>query len=186
MSLPGQSDYGSTTAESLTATIRPWSEFFDISVLSLPVSFSDATSRLSRNLTYFRVNYAIVALVILLLSLIYHPISMIVFLVTLIAWFFLYFSRSVPLVVFNRTIDDRAVLVVLSIITIVALVFASVWLNVLVSGLIGGALVCLHGVLRVQNYGEDPYGGLLSSVVEDSSGRGPNNVLTSWTCTSLL
>ncbi|GMH28500.1 hypothetical protein Nepgr_030343 [Nepenthes gracilis] len=167
---PPPSDYGSPTIQSLTATIRPWPEFFEIAGISLPVSLSDATSRLRRNLAHFRVNYAGVALIVLFLSLIYHPISMIVFLVTLIAWFVFYFSRSVPLVVLNREVDDRAVLAVLCLITIVALVFASVWLNVVVSIVIAAALICLHGVFRVPNFGVDPYGGLLSSVVNDSNG----------------
>lgn len=50
--------------------------------------------------------------------------------------------------VFNRNVDDRVVLVVLAVVTIVAVVLTGVWLNVLISALIGIAIVCLHAAFR--------------------------------------
>lgn len=50
--------------------------------------------------------------------------------------------------VFGRMVDDRVVLVVLWILTIVCLVLTGVWLNVLVSLLIGIGIVVLHGTFR--------------------------------------
>lgn len=55
----------------------------------------------------------------------------------------------------------------LGVITIVALVLTHVWVNVLVSVLIGVGLVCLHAVVRgtedlVNDDRESPYGQLLA------------------------
>lgn len=50
--------------------------------------------------------------------------------------------------VLHRMVDDRLVLVGLWIVTIIGLVLTKVWLNVLVSLLIGVVLVMVHAVFR--------------------------------------
>ncbi|GLT55943.1 hypothetical protein SLA2020_290240 [Shorea laevis] len=129
-------------------TRRPWKLMFNLRSINLPGNFPEALTRIRTNLAYFRMNYAIIVLIVLFLSLLWHPVSLIVFLVMMAAWLFLYFLRDEPLVVFSRTIDDRVVLIVLSILTIVFLLLTHATLNILVSLLIGAAVVLVHAAFR--------------------------------------
>ncbi|KAI4355525.1 hypothetical protein L6164_004288 [Bauhinia variegata] len=127
---------------------RPWKVMFNFHSFGLPAGVSDAISRIRINIAYFRMNYAMIVLLILFLSLLWHPISLIVFVVLMAAWLFLYFLRDEPLVIFNHLIDDRVVLIVMSVLTIVLLLLTDVTLNVVVAVLIGLVLMAVHGALR--------------------------------------
>ncbi|GAV60515.1 PRA1 domain-containing protein [Cephalotus follicularis] len=128
---------------------RPWRVMLDIHSIKLPSNFHEAVTRVRTNIAYFRMNYAMIVLFIIFLSLLWHPISLIVFIVMMATWLFLYFLRDEPLMVFSRTIDDRVVLIVLSVLTIVFLLLTDVTLNIVVSLLVGLVVVVgLHAAFR--------------------------------------
>ncbi|XP_078181441.1 PRA1 family protein B2-like [Carex rostrata] len=130
---------------------RPWSELIDRSAFSRPDSLSDATSRVRKNLGYFRVNYAAVIALCLAASLLSHPFSLAVLLALLAAWCFLYLLRpsDPPLVLFGRTFSDRETLLGLVVVTFLAVFLTSVGSLIISALVIGSALVCLHGAFRM-------------------------------------
>ncbi|CAO2840170.1 unnamed protein product [Amaranthus hypochondriacus] len=127
---------------------RPWRQIFDYHSISCPHNLSDAISRLKSNLLYFRMNFAMFILIVLFLSLLWHPISLIVFIAMMVAWLFLYFLRDEPLVLFGRSIDDRIVLTVLSVLTIGLLLLTGATGNILISLAVGAAIVVIYSVFR--------------------------------------
>ncbi|XP_030457448.1 PRA1 family protein F2-like [Syzygium oleosum] len=148
---PANLEYISRAKERIKSGLaerRPWKLMLNVRALRLPTGFPDALSRVRTNLSFFRTNYAMVFLLILFLSLLWHPISLIVFVVMMAAWLFLYFLRDEPLAVFGRTIDDRVVLAVMSVLTLVFLLLTHATVNILVAVLIGAVVVVLHAAMR--------------------------------------
>ncbi|KAK9159198.1 hypothetical protein Scep_005772 [Stephania cephalantha] len=130
---------------------RPWSELLDRSAFSKPDSISDATSRLRKNLSYFRLNYLLLIASVLALSLLSHPFSLLLLLSLLSAWSFLYLFRpsDPPLVLLGRTFSDRETLALLSLLSALVVFLTSVG-SVLISALLlGFAIVSAHGAFRV-------------------------------------
>lgn len=93
-------------------------------------------------------NYAIIMLLILFVSLLWQPVSLIVFVLLMAAWLFFYFLRDEPLVIVGRVIQDWIVLIVLSVVTIGLLLVCGATENVVVAVLVGFLVVIVHAVVR--------------------------------------
>ncbi|KAE7998564.1 hypothetical protein FH972_003098 [Carpinus fangiana] len=137
------------------ATRRPWQEMIQPHALNLPTTFSQCFQRIKTNIALFRMNYAIVVLFILFLSLLWHPISLIVFIIMMFAWLFLYFLRDDPLMVSGSMIDDRTVMAVLSVVTVIALFLTNAKSNIIVALAIGVVVLVVHGALRKTDDDDD-------------------------------
>ncbi|KAI5082464.1 hypothetical protein GOP47_0002207 [Adiantum capillus-veneris] len=127
---------------------RPWSELMDRKAFNKPESFADAMSRVLKNIMYFRVNYIIFMLVVIGLSLLWHPVSLVVLAVLVAAWIYLYFGRTEPLVVFNRACSENQVLIVLAIATIVGLFLTKAGSTLTSAIVIGLVVVLVHASFR--------------------------------------
>ncbi|KAG2577628.1 hypothetical protein PVAP13_6NG164400 [Panicum virgatum] len=131
---------------------RPWSELADRTALSRPDTLSEATSRLRKNLAYFRVNYAAVVGLSLAAALLAHPFSLAALLALLAAWCLLYMLRPAdapPLAAFGRTFSDREVLGGLIASSAFVVFLTSVGSLIFSALALGAAAVCAHGAFRV-------------------------------------
>ncbi|KAK7294331.1 hypothetical protein RJT34_17220 [Clitoria ternatea] len=151
-SAPPSLEYISRAKQRIKAglgTRRPWKAMLNLRSLKVPGGgVAEAVSRVRVNVSYFRMNYAMVVLLILFLSLLWHPISMIVFLLLMAAWLFLYFLRDEPLVVLGRLVDDRLVLMVMAVMTVAVLLLTDATVNIVVAVAVGAAVVLAHAALR--------------------------------------
>ncbi|CAK7327182.1 unnamed protein product [Dovyalis caffra] len=162
------SNFFKETTKPLTAGRRPWSVFLDLTLLNLPSSIHDVTTRITQNVLHFSVNYSIIVLIILSLSLLNHPLVLIALFITLIAWLSLYFSRDEPLWVLGYQVSDWVVLVVLFVVDFLIVIRGGVLHTVVVGGGIGVVLMLLHAGLRstddlvADDIETSPYANLLS------------------------
>ncbi|KAI4356076.1 hypothetical protein L6164_000126 [Bauhinia variegata] len=130
---------------------RPWGELADRTGFSKPESFSEATLRIRKNYSYFRVNYLAIVILILAVSLLTNPFSLILLLGLTASWMFLYLFRPAdqPLVILGRTFTDFETLALLGGLTVFVIFLTNVG-SVLVSALmVGVTIVCVHGAFRV-------------------------------------
>ncbi|KAE9600670.1 putative prenylated rab acceptor PRA1 [Lupinus albus] len=127
-------------------TTRPWKEM--IKNLKLPSSFIASIQRINTNAIHFRANYVIIILLVLFISLIGHPISLIILIIMMIAWLFLYFLRDTPLVILGYIIDERLVIVSLFFITTGLLFLTNVTYNVIVGMCVAVAVELVHAIMR--------------------------------------
>ncbi|XVF35007.1 hypothetical protein REPUB_Repub18cG0107800 [Reevesia pubescens] len=129
-------------------TRKQWKEMVKVQSISLPSNLNDCIQRIITNTAFFRMNYAIIILFLLFLTLLWHPASLIVFIIMMVAWLFLYFLRDDPVSIEGFVIDDRIMMTGLSLVTI-AMLFLTDVTDIIIVGLsIGLAVVLVHGVFR--------------------------------------
>ncbi|TVT99340.1 hypothetical protein EJB05_33058, partial [Eragrostis curvula] len=133
---------------SALATRRPWREFADPRAVSVPRGCGAAYRRARANLAHFAANYALAVLLVVFLSLLWEPVSLLVFLACMLAWLALYFLRDDPLACCGRAVGEGVVLAFLSTLTILLLLLTGATVNILTSLLVGLAVVLLHAVLH--------------------------------------
>lgn len=174
----------SETARHRLADCRPWPELVDRSAFSKPESISDATIRIRKNYTYFRVNYLLVIAIVMAFSLVTHPISLILLLGLLASWIFLYLFRpsDPPLVICGRTYSERETLGILLIATIVVIFLTSVGYVLTSALMVGLAIVSSHGAFRVPEDlfldEQDSAATGFFSFLKGASGPSPSPVIT--------
>ncbi|GMJ15703.1 PRENYLATED RAB ACCEPTOR 1.F2 [Hibiscus trionum] len=149
--LPQSSNFISQAREQIRSglgTRREWKEMVKTESISLPTNLNEAIQRFRTNVAYFRVNYVIVVLFLLFISLLWHPVSLIVFIIMMAAWLFLYFLRDDPVSIEGFVIDDRIVMTGLLLVTVGMLMLTDVTDNIIVGLSMGLAVVLGHGTLR--------------------------------------
>lgn len=86
---------------------KPMSEILDRTAYSKPASFSDATSRMQKNLNYFKINYMIATMGILSAFILYHPSSLLILSAISAAWAYVFMIRQEPLKIGEREVSSR-------------------------------------------------------------------------------
>ncbi|KAF3436209.1 hypothetical protein FNV43_RR23301 [Rhamnella rubrinervis] len=130
---------------------RPWRELIrPTRLFSRPRTFGEAMRRIKYNLGYFRANYGVLAFFNLFVSVLFHREARFFFVIFRFIWFIFYFIVEDPcqFEVWNQTINGRLLLEVLLTLSTVALLYAELWLNVLVSFSVSFGLVGLHTAFR--------------------------------------
>lgn len=140
----------STYARHALSNRRPWTELMDRTAFSRPFSISHASSRVRKNLAYFRVNYLIVLATMLAYFLLSHPFSILTLIALTAAWLFLYVLRpsDQPLVISGRTYSDAQVILGLSLASLIMILVSNVISLLLTAVMAGVGIVCGHGAFR--------------------------------------
>jgi hypothetical protein len=128
---------------------RPWGEMVDRTSFAKPESLGDATTRIRKNMSHFRINYAIIIVGIVALSLVLHPVSLFMLGLVLAGWTYLYLVRTEPLVAFGRTFSEREILVIMGVLSVVVVLMTSVGYILMSALLVGFLITAAHGAFRV-------------------------------------
>lgn len=126
---------------------KPWAEVFDRSNFGKFANAAEASGRLRKNLSYFRVNYMIATVATTSLVLFLNPWSLIVLAGLMLVWSYFYIIKSGPLVLGGRELSDREKFMGLSGISLITIFFLTNVGAVIFYALgLSFLLVAIHGV----------------------------------------
>ncbi|CAD7695383.1 unnamed protein product [Ostreobium quekettii] len=129
---------------------KPWSEVVDRTAFSRPQNLAEATSRLKKNVAYFRINYLIIVIMAITVCMLMNPGSLMVLCTLLVAWIYVFVIRTTPLVIANQPLSDEMKLMGMAVISFIVIFFlTSVGAVVFGALSIGFCLIALHGATRV-------------------------------------
>ncbi|KAE8687848.1 hypothetical protein F3Y22_tig00111008pilonHSYRG00277 [Hibiscus syriacus] len=124
---------------------RKWEDMIKIHSLNLPPNVNEAARRIQTNVLFFKTNYVIVVALLLFLTLLLHPVSLIIITIIAGAWLLQYFLSDNPLSIYGFVIDRSTIITVLTLFTI-TMVFLTDLMNNIMTGIFFGFL--LHGLFR--------------------------------------
>lgn len=129
---------------------RDWTELADRSAYAKPANLAEASGRLRKNINYFKVNYVLFMMAVMVLCLLTHPASMFMLLGLGASWIYMFVVKTDPMVINGRTFSDREKLMGMSALSLVIIFFLSSIGSVIFMGLgLGCAGVAAHGAMRV-------------------------------------
>ncbi|XVF88744.1 hypothetical protein PTKIN_Ptkin19aG0076100 [Pterospermum kingtungense] len=129
-------------------TRRQWKEMIKTQSMSTPTNLNDSIQRILTNVAYFKTNYIIIILTLFFVNLLWHPGTLFLLIIMIVAWSSLYFVRDNPISIEGIVIDRRRIIMGLLIATIAVLFLTDVTGNI-ISGLsLGLGVVLVHGVFR--------------------------------------
>ncbi|PSC70728.1 prenylated rab acceptor family [Micractinium conductrix] len=129
---------------------KPWAEVFDRTAFGKPSGMAEATGRLRKNVSYFKVNYGIVGVSTTALVMFMNPWSLIVLAVLALLWGYAYIVRTSPIVLGGRKLSDREKFLALSGTSLVVVFFlTSVGATMFYALGLSMLLIGAHAALRV-------------------------------------
>lgn len=131
------------------ATQKPWAEMIDRSSFSKPENLGEATTRLQKNLGYYRTNYLVFGVAITTLAFLSNPISLIWMALVGLLWFYLFMVRTAPLVINGREFSEREKLLGMSAASFVVIFFlTNVGAIFLYGASLGAMMIAVHAAFR--------------------------------------
>eukprot|EP00882_Tetradesmus_deserticola_P006155 GHRQ01006480.1.p1 GENE.GHRQ01006480.1~~GHRQ01006480.1.p1 ORF type:complete len:223 (+),score=95.46 GHRQ01006480.1:528-1196(+) len=128
---------------------KPWGEVLERTSFSKPSSLQEAAGRLRKNAGYFKINYLIIILLTVAVTLLTHPSSLVVLGSLAASWVYVFAIRQGPLVISGKELSEREKLLGMSGISFLVVFMLTSVANVLFSALtLSFAIIGLHGAMR--------------------------------------